>query len=449
MRLGRAWCLTTAVFVLACVTRPPLHDRSPDPMRVHDAGERRTEAPPSLLDDLGTLSLTRLMERALAASPRLAAARAAATASLHRRAQVTALPDPMLTLGWYAREIETRTGPQRFAIGLRQAIPWPQKLSTAGDLADAEASRRALNTLRTARDLLSEVAISFHELTYIDAARQHYATVQTAYATWLARHAAPEGSDDRTLRARLETRAMEAAYEASLLSELRQVEAERMAALLATTPGDLRAEARPWATPADITDLETLVKVQEERDLEILDARLMLEIRKSEIARAEANFGPDLSVAGRWVVTDERHDADPAGNGNDPLLFELGVTLPLQITARRAAVSEAQWQAESAARSADDLQRRRRAELARERFRAVNAARLQRLHEDHLLPQAREALLLAEQAQRDLGRSFEAVLEATEAVLHFALAAERARADHEQGRVRIAALIGAPLEERP
>ncbi|MDY0040341.1 MAG: TolC family protein, partial [Desulforhabdus sp.] len=49
-------------------------------------------------------------------------------AALEKIPQVTALPDPRFSYGYYIQSVETRVGPQNNRFGLLQTFPWFGKL---------------------------------------------------------------------------------------------------------------------------------------------------------------------------------------------------------------------------------------------------------------------------------------------------------------------------------
>ena len=73
-------------------------------------------------------NLRSLVDYALIHNPRINAARQAHLGTLQQVPQASALPDPKLSYRYFFEEVETRVGPQEYAVGISQALPWFGKL---------------------------------------------------------------------------------------------------------------------------------------------------------------------------------------------------------------------------------------------------------------------------------------------------------------------------------
>ncbi|MGK7370643.1 MAG: TolC family protein, partial [Candidatus Halalkalibacterium sp. M3_1C_030] len=82
--------------------------------------------------------------------------------------QVTALPDPELSFGYFINPIETRVGPQQARFGLTQMFPWFGTLHARGDAA-SEMARARFEGFREARNkLFYNVQKQWYRLYLID-----------------------------------------------------------------------------------------------------------------------------------------------------------------------------------------------------------------------------------------------------------------------------------------
>ena len=85
-------------------------------------------------------------------------------AALEKAPQVSSLPEPRLSYGYFINAIETRTGPMRHKVGVAQPIPWFGKLSLREEVATAEAKAAFYSFLNQKNQLVSEVVKAFYEL---------------------------------------------------------------------------------------------------------------------------------------------------------------------------------------------------------------------------------------------------------------------------------------------
>src|SRR5690606_13255743 len=76
---------------------------------------------------------------ALRQHPELRAAYEAWRAQALRIEPARRWPEPMLSYGYFVRSVETRVGPRRPRVGVRQEIPWPATLEAGAEAAAAMA----------------------------------------------------------------------------------------------------------------------------------------------------------------------------------------------------------------------------------------------------------------------------------------------------------------------
>ena len=76
---------------------------------------------------------------ALKNSPALEALFERWQAGINRIAGARRLPDPVISYAYYIRNVETKVGPQRHRLSLKQTFPWPTKFSAGADAVAAKA----------------------------------------------------------------------------------------------------------------------------------------------------------------------------------------------------------------------------------------------------------------------------------------------------------------------
>ncbi len=115
-------------------------------------------------------SLPSLVTYALQNNPRIASAMAQYEAAANQVSQVTALPDPKLSYRHFLEEVETRVGPQQYAIGISQPLPWLGKLRLQGEVASQQAHAAAARVSTIQNEVIAEVASAWYELYYFNRA---------------------------------------------------------------------------------------------------------------------------------------------------------------------------------------------------------------------------------------------------------------------------------------
>jgi len=173
-----------------------------------------------------------------------------------------------------------------------------------------------------------------------------------------------------------------------------------------------------------------------------------------ESARLRASLAdqvriPDMSVGVTRISTDRLPSSlgmNPSGNGDDPLILQFGLTLPIWVQKDAAVIRRARSLERAAALERMDAIQRTRDRVARAWFQVGNADRLHRLYEEVLVPRAAIAARSAEDLLASGKGTLGGILE-TIAVFHnFRLASARARADHGRAIAQLERAIGQPFE---
>ncbi len=295
--------------------------------------------------------LAALIEEALARSPELQAAQAAADAALERPAQAQALPDPMLSLGYTNDGWGISLGDEpmtTLALMASQSLPWPGKRALRGRVALSEALavdagvararlsleaavRRAYAELLLARQLLSLVAEQAEALREVESVAR-------------ARYGVGQGAQQDVLRAQTEVTRIEqqrieqATNERLKLAELNQLLARPIdAAVGPGIPLALDREARP---------LDALVAATLEKSPELRAAAALVERERLAGALARKDFKPDFELQAGYM---NRGGLDPMWQAG------VGVNLPVRRRQREAAVAESQARLRGAERRIESL----------------------------------------------------------------------------------------------
>ncbi len=300
--------------------------------------------------------LDRLVAEALARSPDLAAARATAEAAASRVSPASALPDPMLSVGYENDGTGISLGEEpmtRLTFMAQQAIPFPGKLRLAGEIAAKDADRSRTAPERVALDLAASVKRAYADLVE---AREDQRLVEDQVETWKAieevtraRYTAGMGSQQDVIRAQgertrlLQQRARDAAAEETALARLRALLYLPLDAPLPTTlrlaPGSL-----PELPAAD----EALA-----RALDVTP-----ELKEAALAKERAGLSEDL--ARRQLKPDLVVSAGYMNRGSLPLMWSAGIGVSVPLWAgkkQRPLVASARSEAAAAAAREESLRR--------------------------------------------------------------------------------------------
>ena len=345
------------------------------------------------------LTLDEAMRIALARAPLLEARQAGVTAAREEAARAGALPDPMLTVGIDNFPV---TGAKAFdanadfmtmkKIGLRQEIPSHAKRAARRSLADrqvaladADAQATRLAVRRAAADAWIDLWAAERELSALQSLRaQAGLAVQVAKA----RVAGGGSSVGEALAADA------AALELDNRIEAAQATVAAAQAGLARWVGETAADASGDAPAFDVLPHdEGVLLASLDRVGPLLAADAEVETAASAIDVARAEKRPDWTVGASY--------GQRSGDRSDMLMLEVGIGLPLFSRNRQdrgIAAREADYQGALATR--EDLRRQAAAQIRADVARWEGLKRQIALHENALLPLARDRSTAALAAYR-------------------------------------------------
>ena len=364
----------------------------------------------------------------------------------------TGYPDPELKFTYFPEPIETRLGPQDWIASLNQKIPFPGKLSQAGKVIEADARVAHIRLDRTVKGIMASVRRSFYELLYIRTAKrvvaenrrllEHLRKVgETAYA-----------KDRASLMDMVKAQSQlgQIRYDGILLAELEQTEKTRLNGILNRAPDAkigklLEAEFQPI-----VFDLKGLYRLAEanQEDLRIARALVDRADARNELARFE-NL-PDFNVGISYSSIGEPDiPVQPKDSGRDAFGFQVGVTIPLWFDKNRGRVARAEAGIRKAKAAEEAVVTDIRTRVHDLFFRLNNARRLVTLYRDDLLPQAVNAMEIAETWYREGQASFSDFVETQAVYYNFQLALARASADYGKVLASLEQLVGQTITQKP
>lgn len=395
-------------------------------------------------------SLDELLRYAEWGNPGLRAAALRWRAALERVPQASALPDPRLNFGYFLEEVETRTGPMDWRLGLSQSFPWPGTLDAAGsaEVARAEAERARFESERLL--LAEQVQRTWFELAYVSAALDITRTHLDLLARWeevaRTRYATGLGNEADVIRAQVELGKVDDRVRS--LDDLRRPLAARLNAAL----------NRPAGAPLPMPSLEAVAPLSDLDDAMLLadlavtspDVRALdhhIEAAEHAVVLADKAYFPDLSLGLDYTAISSARSAGVRGSGDDALAVTAGISLPIWRGRRDADARRANSVLAAARAERDDLLNRQGAELELALYALRDASRRLSLYEQTLVPKGHESVQTTAVAYQSSKASFLEFIDAERVLLEFQLAAARARADSAQAVARVERLSGVPLRE--
>ncbi len=275
-------------------------------------------------------------------NPGLRAHYLAFEAEIQRIDQVSALPDPKLSFGYFISPVETRVGPQRTKLGLSQAFPWFGTLAARSDMASKNAEQKYQLFLNAKNELFLQVKAAWYPLYELKAHQQLIAEnkkILLAYQQ-LSLAAVRNGKGSLADAIRVEILLEEADFDIQLLEDKLKPLTVRFNRLLN------QEEDVPIVLPDSIF-LED-ISLHSAKDSIAAENPLMksldLKLQAAEAAEliAVKQGLPSFTVGLDYVMVNKRQDVVMPSNGRDILMPMVGMSLPVFRKKYRASVKEAQ-----------------------------------------------------------------------------------------------------------
>lgn len=398
-----------------------------------------------------TVSVADLVTYAYRNNPSILSAKEAWKATVERYRLASGYPDPQFSATYFPEPIETRLGPQDWNLNLSQEIPFPGKLSKAGEIVQVEARIAKLDLDKAVRDITVSIRESFNELMYIRKAKQvtgkniqllnHLRKIaETAYA-------GDRATFFDVVKAQAQTGQLR--YDALLLDDLEMTEQTRLNGLLDRNPdakfGRLEAESyHPLAY--SIQEIYRLAEVHQE---EIQIAKTQVEKAETKIDLARYQNMPDFKVGVTYSAIGKPDVSNPPSNeGRDAVGVQFGLTVPLWFGKNKSRVGRALAEKEQAKAIKTLRINETQTQIRKLFFRLENARRIMELYGKELLPQVTKSMEIAETWFRQGESSFSDFIETQAVWYNFQLAYARARADYGKYLARLEGFVGLNLTQK-
>lgn len=357
----------------------------------------------------------------------------------------TGYPDPQVMVTYYPAPIETRLGPQDWNATLSQAVPYPGKLTRAGEVASAKAELAGIALDKTVRDVALAVQESFFELYYLRTSQGIVKQQMELFDNLIKTTESAYAQDRLTLVAVINAHSHMDALEKDLLllESMIQTQAATLNSLLDREPdapfGTLSA---PELSP-DTADLEELYRIAEVNQEDIQMASTRIEQGDAELDLARYQNLPDFKVGLFYAAIGSPDVAMPPSDaGDDAVGIQFSVSVPLWGEKNSGRVEKARAERAAAVSDKSSAINRVRAKVRSLYYNLERSRGIVALYEEKLLPQARMAVDASETWFLSKQPDFSDFVEAQSLWYQFQLALARTRADYGEDLARLERLVG-------
>ncbi len=338
--------------------------------------------------------------------------------ALQKVPQVSTLPDPSFSFGYFVSPVETRVGPQQARFSLTQMIPWFGTLKAQGDAATLMAEAKYQSFLDAKNKLYFDVSAAYfplYELKEWIKIEENNIAILESYKT-ISNSKFKNGNGTLVDVLRVDIMLKEAKTNLAILNKKESPLKAAFNKLLN------RVEMQPVVIADSIVVEPVLLDYN--KDALAIDHPLLnsidLKTKASEASeRAAIKQGfPKLGLGLDYVSVGERNDMTLVDNGKDVLMPMLTVTLPIFRGKYKAAVKEAQLIQESFLLQKNEIANSLNSNYEMALFDIRQQTDLVSLF-DQQIEESRQALNLLFTAYGNSGKDFEEVLRMQQQLLKY------------------------------
>lgn len=339
-------------------------------------------------------------------------------AAMERVAQVSSLPDPNLSFGYFISPVETRVGPQRARFSLTQMFPWFGTLKAQEDVATLMAEAKYQEFLDARNKLLYQVAAAYYplyELKRLVEIENENISILTSYKD-IASVKFQNGKGAMVDVLRVDIMLKDAATNLSILEQKKKPLETRFNKLLNRQEDEtiivqdsLYVENLPVTYRRD--SLLTSNPLLDEFDLKIKASEAQ------ELAATKQGM-PKIGVGLDYVIVGQRTDMSVPDNGQDVLMPMVTMSLPIFRGKYKAAQKEAQLMQESYALQKEDAVNRLTSTYEMIWFEIQKQLDQIILYEEQIIT-SQQSLNLLFTAYGNSGKDFEEVLRMQQQILKY------------------------------
>ena len=339
-------------------------------------------------------------------------------AAMERVAQVSSLPDPNLSFGYFISPVETRVGPQRARFSLTQMFPWFGTLKAQEDVATLMAEAKYQEFLDARNKLLYQVAAAYYplyELKRLVEIENENISILSSYKD-IASVKFQNGKGAMVDVLRVDIMLKDAATNLSILEQKKKPLETRFNKLLNRQEDEtiivqdsLYVENLPVTYRRD--SLLTSNPLLDELDLKIKASEAQ------ELAATKQGM-PKIGVGLDYVIVGQRTDMSVPDNGQDVLMPMVTMSLPIFRGKYKAAQKEAQLMQESYALQKEDAVNRLTSTYEMIWFEIQKQLDQIILYEEQIMT-SQQSLNLLFTAYGNSGKDFEEVLRMQQQILKY------------------------------
>ena len=446
-RANQATLIFSLIFIFSC---QPLFGLSRD--RARDLSESINKGFTEAENGAGGFNVNGMLQDYLAFAalhnPGLKAAFYDWQSSLEREGVVEALPDPMLSYGYFIKNVETRVGPQEQRFGVRQTIPWFGTLGAKGDMA-FEASNIAFQKYqKTKLELFYKVKSAYYDYWFlgreIELTKENLQLLQFWESVARTKYKVDQQTHHEVIRAQVELGKLD--DDLKTLESMVQPTSARLRSALNLPDSVLLPIPTSITEDETAADRDIIVKKVLSYNPDLKSIEHLIEKEKADVRLANKSWFPNFTFGIDYIQTGAALNPTMEESGKDPLIVNFSVNIPIWWGKNKAKQDEARARYKSAQYSLNDTRNKLIESAEQLIFEYDDALRKIRLYRDGLVPKAEESLNATFAAYQAGNTDFLNVLDTQRQLLDFQLMLDRSKRNQAVKKAALEVMTGENLD---
>lgn len=282
-----------------------------------------------------------LITEALTNNPQIQAAFSRWQAAREKAPQVSSLPDPMIGVGIFGENVETRVGPQERRYSASQKVPFPVKLSVKAKAAlkHAEVMREKYEATR--QEIIKKVKFLYYDIYWVDRAIQiieeEEGLLDNLEKVAKRKYEAGRVHQQDVIKVEVElSKLLDKLY---ILRQRRLSLVSNLNSILSRPAETEVGRLRELGVEEFTYSLDSLKELAQANRQELLGARFEVERAEYEKSLAKLDYFPDFTLEFDYISVESGHTTHPE-DGKDAWMGMVGINLPIWYGRLRAQVRE-------------------------------------------------------------------------------------------------------------
>ncbi len=400
----------------------------------------------SYAEEAEIVSIDPLIEEAILNNPEIQASKREWEAAKEEIAQVSSLPDPMASYGYFGESIETRVGPQEAKYGLSQKIPFPGKLNLKGRVQASYADMFKEKYEATKRRMIKDVKFVYYDIFWADKAIQINEEEKTVLDSLekVARRKYESNLTPQQDVLKLQVELSRIIDRLFVLKQNRKSLQSKMNSLLNRTKGMSFGNVDSLELDEFKYNLEELNNMTQESSQQLQIARLDIERSEYEKSLARLDYFPDFTLGLDYFQIGSG-DTNMDDDGQDAWMAQISVNVPIWRTKLAAQIKEKEAGLEASRKKYENIENNIVFEVEDLYFKINTYQDIISLYKTALIPQTEQSFKTAKIAYETDESDFLNWLESERVLLQTRLAYYKAMVDYQKSIAYLEEVLGEDL----